>query len=583
MLGAFFLRLLPAHQGLPYLRYWDEPVIASTALQMLKTGDFNPGFFHYGSLTIYICLGVDIVHFMHLMRSEPIPFEVIDGIFKHGAIDMNGIQTVFDNGWLWEVSHPSFYLWNRAAMGFLGALTAGLIFLLARRFVGVGSALLAAAWLAVLPFHIERSALVSPDLPTSFFAVLAILGAVIFVQEQQRRWLLVSLIACGLAAGSKYNGLLVVLAPALAVAFLQLKAARDSPSQKSFVGHWLALCLLPPVFFLVSTPYALLDMPEFLSQAGFEVYHYSVRGHGAVSVEGGWGHLMLQLERIAENFGLLPSLLAVAGVVLALRRGAAGWTLLVFPFVYFLFMAMTRVAFHRNLLVIYPMLTLTAAIAIDAVVRRLRSWDGKYRPWCQRGAVLVALVTALHVFLVGVGSLNNGWEIFQGSENRSLAVDKLNEDWSNAERVGIAAELRIHPVDLERLEMPYEVRPHLELACAPGLYDLVVAGVQYVGLWSDQPKAKAEARRLNAAALDVPYQDFGGPARGDNVTRLDGLSRDPVLRFFETRRQDAVVPEICAELTAEGTTAQEEPVDTSSGETSSGDANEKNSVSSASS
>jgi hypothetical protein len=44
------VRIFQAGEGLPYTYHWDEPQIASTALHMLKTGDFNPHLFNYGSL-----------------------------------------------------------------------------------------------------------------------------------------------------------------------------------------------------------------------------------------------------------------------------------------------------------------------------------------------------------------------------------------------------------------------------------------------------------------------------------------------------------------------------------------------------
>ena len=42
---AFGLRYLQLNIGLPYLYFWDEPLMAGPALQMLKTGDYNPHFF----------------------------------------------------------------------------------------------------------------------------------------------------------------------------------------------------------------------------------------------------------------------------------------------------------------------------------------------------------------------------------------------------------------------------------------------------------------------------------------------------------------------------------------------------------
>lgn len=42
LVSAAVLRALHCFKGLPYLYEWDEPLIASRALDMLKTGDLNP-------------------------------------------------------------------------------------------------------------------------------------------------------------------------------------------------------------------------------------------------------------------------------------------------------------------------------------------------------------------------------------------------------------------------------------------------------------------------------------------------------------------------------------------------------------
>src|SRR5262245_5828184 len=64
--AALVARVLRCSSGLPYLHEWDEPQTAGTALRIMKTGDYNPHFFNYGSLTIYLNLFVDILHYFYL-------------------------------------------------------------------------------------------------------------------------------------------------------------------------------------------------------------------------------------------------------------------------------------------------------------------------------------------------------------------------------------------------------------------------------------------------------------------------------------------------------------------------------------
>lgn len=541
---AATVRLLPTRAGLPYLHYWDEPQIATTALHMMKTGDLNPHFFHYGSLTIYAQLGVDVLHFFYLMRDEPPPFPVVPGRYEHGEIDLGALETYFETGFLWEVSHPSFYLWNRAFNALLGTATVFVTFLLGRLLAGPEAGLLAAALMAVQGFHVELSAVVNPDVAMALCGLAAIWASVAFVEHGRARWLLAALVFCGLAAAAKYNGAFSVIAPLAALAVARRR--HGAP-----VWLWAAVPVVPAVAFLATTPYALLDLPSFLSQAGFELYHYAARGHGAVPVEPGWEHLALQARRVAEHFGVVPALVALGGLALLARR-ASGFVALVYPVLYFCYMATTRAAFHRNLLVIYPLLAVAAAVAALYMLVRLTPPPPPSRRHRAARLALAAGVAA-YIGFQTFAVTRSGWTQWERRETRSQAVDASNAmtRGRGAARVGIARELRLHRLDLARLEASWEVLPHLDLVCAAADFDVIVTGARYAGLWPTKPEAKRQARRLNAALPAAPERLIGGPLDGDNVTRLDALSRDPVVAI--SRGRDASrLPEICAERPTSG-------------------------------
>jgi len=541
---AATVRLLPTRAGLPYLHEWDEPQIASTALNMMKTGDLNPHFFHYGTLTIYAQLGVDVAHFFFLMRAHPPPFPVEPGRFiEHGEIDLGSIETFYDTGFPWEVSHPSFYLWNRAFNALLGTATVFVTFLLGRLLAGATAGLLAAALMAVQGFHVELSAVVNPDVAMTLFALTAIWASVAFSQNGLARWLVAALVCCGLAASAKYNGAFSVVAPMAAL------AARRRYAAPAWL--WVAVPVVPALAFLAGTPYALLDLPSFLSQAGFELYHYAARGHGAVPVEPGWGHFALQVRRVAEHFGVVPALVALGGLALLARR-AGGLVALVYPALYFCSMATTRAPFHRNLLVVYPLLAIAAAVAVVFVLARLPATPASR--WRRASRVTLAVGVPVYLGFLAFAAARLGWEQWERRETRSQAVDAVNAmtRTTAAARVGIAGELRVHRLDLARLAAPYEVRPHLDLVCAAEVYDVIVTGARYAGLWSAMPEAKRQARRLNAALLAEPELLIGGPVDGSNVTRLDALSREPAVAVHRGGRQASPRPEACAERPTSG-------------------------------
>ena len=90
---------------LPYLHIWDEPQLATNALRVMQTADFDPHFFHYGSLLLYVDVVIDSLHALTLLGASPRNPEALSAV---GEVVLNQ-----DPGWHWQVSHPSFYYWNR--------------------------------------------------------------------------------------------------------------------------------------------------------------------------------------------------------------------------------------------------------------------------------------------------------------------------------------------------------------------------------------------------------------------------------------------------------------------------------------
>ena len=135
--AAFALRGMQAWFGMPYLHYWDEPQTASTALNIIKSGDLNPHFFHYGSLLIYACVLADFVYyfFAHdLSLSSSLHLDSISDVVTNA-----------DTNWPWTISHPQFYVADRFLIVLFGVGTVAVTYLIGARLLPVGFALGAAA------------------------------------------------------------------------------------------------------------------------------------------------------------------------------------------------------------------------------------------------------------------------------------------------------------------------------------------------------------------------------------------------------------------------------------------------------
>lgn len=540
---AVGLRWQRTDDGLPYIYEWDEPVIASVALDMMKRGSLEPGFYHYGTFTHYLLLGVDVAAFFHLAADHPSLFGVERGDpIEYRRLDLDSIRTVFDHGWLWEVSHPEFYLWNRRAFALLGTLTSVLVFLLARdaarrawrssssletaetvETMAAVAGLAAAGLLAVSELHVERSSVVNADLTMTFWAVVAAWAASRFVDRRRLGWLALSAVAVGLASASKYTGVLAWILP-----FLAFLAVRGRSSGSLRRRAWAVLVGLPAAVFLVFNPVIVFDLPSFLAEAGFEVYHYRGLGHAAVDVAPGWDHFLLDLERISGHLGLVPLLLAFVGIAALVRR-RVGFGLWLFPAVYATYMAGTLPTFHRNMLVVYPFLAVLAGLGlvwtVRAIVRRVGAAD-------EIAWGVAALVFALLAL--------DAWRTAQRGaflgrpDTRTRAVEVIAGSASEGVlRVGVAEEVRVHPREVERLRsdpgLGLTVAPHLELLEDADSYDLLLVGESYGRVWPRHVEARRLADRLNDAALPpgetMPITDVAG----ETTVFLDGRSARPPL------------------------------------------------------
>lgn len=441
--AAFLLRLGFAPSKLPYLHDWDEPLIASRALAILKTGDFNPRVFYYGSLLTYLNLAVDALYVgllrLHLLRpSVPLP-------------SLGALRTFLDSGWEWTVSHPDFFLWNRGLTALLGAGTVVAVYFLGAEVFNPWTGLIAAGLLAVTPYHALQSALVTPNVPAALFMVAAVLFSARFLRGGLRRDFLLALVASGLAFAVKYNAGAIAAAP-LAARIRVGKSRREAVRPYD----WILLPLVPLLIFLVTTPYALLDFSEFRGQVLYVSRAYLLDGHPGFSVRPGWPHFLFQMRQLLDKLG--GTTLMVAGLGLAaLAARPRGLEILAGPAAYTLLMACTRVSFHRNLVAWYPWAAFLFAAGIDAIQRfalAIGRRRGRLRTILSAPAGIVAAI----VILSSAGSSWLALRASEAPETRSRAVELVNR-LPGVGEVIVARELRLHELDLARLAAPHRELP----------------------------------------------------------------------------------------------------------------------------
>ncbi len=335
--GAALLRFWALGHGIPYAVAADEPQIMERVVRMMKTGDLNPHFFHYPGLYFYVQLVVASLRFL--------------------AGAASGLWASLE-----PVSAADFYLWGRAVSATLGTATVWIVYDVARRWGG-GYALLAAALMAVVPQHVRESHYVLTDVPLTFFSTLTLLLALQARERPSTRAFAWSGVAAGLAAASKYPGIVAVMFPLVAAATTSNAAGLWRLRAASTAAGGAAGT------FLMAAPYAWLDLPAFLNDFAYLSSYYPPAG---------MANWRLYLAYLQLGLGWPGFVLMVAGLAVAAARAIRGpdravwWIVLPFSAAYFLLLSSRSRAFGRYLLPLYPIVCLLVAQAVVSGARILR-------------------------------------------------------------------------------------------------------------------------------------------------------------------------------------------------------------------
>jgi len=326
------------------------------------------------------------------------------------ALD-KGLATSFDPermklAMLAAVDAPKYLLTARSVFIVASSLTifwmyaAGLAFRLPRWAALVAAAAFGLSW----EFAYHARYVATDCLLTQWVAcVVFLLGR--YLHTRRAGFLHAASIAAGLATGTKYPGLFVLLPVMLAGA---LTLPHRAPSALLLLAkRTTVIVALAFAAYLLTTPGTLLDPYAFIGDARWISKAYST-GLGGYTAKSGWDHARLALEYLALAY-YSPSKLCAVAAFAATLVGAVLWArserrvaavLLVFPVVFLLtFCARFRIVTVRNYIFVMPFLALFLAKALAEASARLRS------PRVRKlGAGALATVGVLHAaWLVRAG------------------------------------------------------------------------------------------------------------------------------------------------------------------------------------
>ncbi len=334
----------------PFVYHSDEPDVVGRAVRMLLTGDFNPHWFHWPTLLIY--MNAAVLKTVDVMIKLPLEQGLAMGV---------------------RGPNPQAFILYEICRFVTICFSVGTLFLLLRlttRFTNPFMASLAGISFIGSNVVFASAARVTVDMPVTFFAFASLTMMVWWVDSERsgqtrERYYWLAIVLGGLAAGTKYNGAAVLFVAPVALWLAGVRPAR--------AFRLLALgAIVSTAVFLLTTPYALLDARTFLSPNIGMLYDFHHYASGHPGADEGIAFLKLvrdlwvQHSVLAFFVLLLPAGLIKKDYPRSLLLVVALLVLMV------LMVGSAKVYFTRNILPAIPIIDCLSVTAIWAVAKSFR-------------------------------------------------------------------------------------------------------------------------------------------------------------------------------------------------------------------
>lgn len=254
----------------------------------------------------------------------------------------------------------NFMLLARGLLVVAGTATAASVYLLGRRLYAERVGLLAAFFIGLMFLHASESHYARGHVLSTLFVTLAVyFSAGIFSHGRSRDYVLAG-ICIGLASAAQYSAIIAILPFSVAHLGRVWSARVGMRWRRLLLDRNLLLGLgAAGVAFLVVTPYALLDLRNFVREMRKFISHAVF--HTWVSPEGQPVFLFYLTEHLRNGMGTGLELVALASVVYtAYRHRWQDAVLLAFPLVLYVTSAKGQ-DFARYAVLLLPFLAITAA------------------------------------------------------------------------------------------------------------------------------------------------------------------------------------------------------------------------------
>jgi hypothetical protein len=341
---ATILRWPMVYFALPYTPQPDEPYVINMLFDMFRFHSWIPNNFERPHLSVYVT-------FVGVWLGQL--FVPIDPAVLGRATDR-----------ITMASAP--FMHGRITMIIVGLASILAAYWHARQYQLGWAALVAAGWLALLPFHQEQSGIITPDIMVGLFTFLVMGSCWQYSLTPTTRQLWIVALMCGLATGTKYNLAAAILIPAL----MQWPLITQR-LWRQLIQNGAIIVAGTIIGFLITTPGIFWSINEIRANLDAQISHYS--RPDVVFKPWDWEYYLWFFQH--EGWLLTGSITAIIGMWVVLRqKRLVDIGMVIFLLVQLLFFLSRERHYMRNLMPMVVYGAIYIAHGTNWGVEYLRRW-----------------------------------------------------------------------------------------------------------------------------------------------------------------------------------------------------------------
>lgn len=349
VIGYFILINDMVKSSLPYPTHVDEYHRLVKAADILKTGEFETGYFHKPTFPIYLtAVGLSAGFILSAKQGKIRKTKEIGSVsypyYDHPEIIKVAKQlfVIFSAMAILLISYAAYKAFQVPYLLFLPAL--------------------------LIPFSSVYTSksykYINSNILGAFFIALSL--SYIFYNLKKTgaiKKALIPGILCAMVISSKYNYLGIYLPFMLAILFYE-------PSH--MISRTILLISVSVVTILILNPYFILNLPEFLNDTAYQVNHYMQRGHKGYEGKPGLSQFIYYMNSMIEQFGITAFVFSIIGLGYMFRINYKKALIFIsFPLFLLVLMSASKANFLRNLTPVYMLWPVFISMGFVAYYRTI--------------------------------------------------------------------------------------------------------------------------------------------------------------------------------------------------------------------